>query len=80
MALAETADRLNRLQKERPGWKIWRANRSGEPGSWMATRRRDRTPAEQTAGCDPTLMADDEPSLRGLLIEQDRREEKAANR
>jgi hypothetical protein len=47
-----------------PGYHVWRADRDGEPGSWMATR------LDEAAGTVATLMEPTAEALRAALVEQ----------
>jgi hypothetical protein len=56
---------LDQLRAQFPGWPPWRPRRrDGEPSSWAATRR------DESAGVDPTVVANTAEELRAALAEQ----------
>jgi hypothetical protein len=77
--LSEGSGELARLAEDWPDWHVWRGRRDdGSPGSWLATRRRYLTRAEEHAfRLFPTVDADQPVQLEARLREQAVRE--AAN-
>ncbi|MBP2704614.1 hypothetical protein JOL79_12395 [Microbispora sp. RL4-1S] len=64
-------EQRRRLERDFPGWGVWRAvGPSGEPGGWYASRRRRITPAEVRAGLWATVDAASPERLAQLLAEQ----------
>ena len=55
------------LQKEFPGWTLWLSG----TGRWWASRRKELTAAEVTAGCVLVLHADDSDELVRQLRAQE---------
>lgn len=63
--MATDEDALSAIAADFPGWHLWRPRRmDSRPSSWAATRR------EETAGVDPTVMANTAEDLRAALAEQ----------
>jgi len=57
-----TADEL---EQRFPRWQVWEA----DSGAWWASVRRNLTPREERAGCEPFLTADTSAGLELLLRE-----------
>lgn len=56
---------LEQVTAEFPGWRVWRPRgRDDRPSSWAATR------LDESAGTDPTVIADTAEQLRHLLADQ----------
>lgn len=52
---------LDRLNRDYPGWRVWRSRRSDTLAGWVATNRDPRSPY------DPTLHGDTSHELEGRL-------------
>ncbi|MGI8336298.1 hypothetical protein ACRYCC_40685 [Actinomadura scrupuli] len=56
---------IEQITAEFRGWRVWRPRRrDGRPSSWAATRH------DESAGVDPTVIADTAAQLRAALAEQ----------
>lgn len=56
---------IERITAEFPGWRVWRPKRwDDRPSSWAATRR------DESAGVDPTVLANTADELRTALAKQ----------
>lgn len=55
------------IEADHPGWRVWRARRGDELGSWMASRH------DPDAGQVPTLMEKTPEQLREALRRQRQR-------
>ena len=57
---------LERIRRDFPRWRIWRAEGASGPGSWVATRRVDDD-------VEPTIVADSPAELRRRLANPSKR-------
>ncbi|CAL9362796.1 hypothetical protein SUDANB121_00709 [Nocardiopsis dassonvillei] len=53
---------LDRLNREYPGWRVWRSRDGGTPSGWVATNLDPRSTY------DPTLHANSASALERLLM------------